>query len=141
MVKNIWIFNGANGRFASGVFEDIDEAEKWIGKYKLTGVLTNYPVNISVYDWATENGFFSPKREEHTSPEFSTGKGIFIFPQQYLDTRKLTTLTGPDYSPRGYKYLTVPYAGYDSLVITKRRIGWIKRSKDGKFVGYYGFKR
>lgn len=71
----------------------------------------------------------------------SAGKGIFIFPQQYLDTRKITAPIGPDYSPFGYKYLTVPYVGNDTLVITKRRIGWIKRSKDRKFVGYYGFKR
>jgi hypothetical protein len=70
MVENIWIFNGANSRFASGVFEDIDKAEEWISKNKLTGVLTSYPVNKGVYDWATENGFFSPKKEEHTSPEF-----------------------------------------------------------------------
>lgn len=70
MIKSIWIFNGANSRFASGVFEEINEAEKWIEKYSLTGVLTKYPTNMSVYDWATENGFFTPKKEEHTSAEF-----------------------------------------------------------------------
>lgn len=70
----------------------------------------------------------------------SIGKGIFIFPQQYLDTPKFTAPTGPDYSPIGYKYLTVPYVGNDSLMIAKGRIGWIKRSKDRKVVGYYEFK-
>jgi hypothetical protein len=70
MVKNIWIFNGANSRFASGVFEDIEEAEKWIDKYKLTGMLTSYPINISVYNWAIENSFFTPRKGEHSSSEF-----------------------------------------------------------------------
>lgn len=48
MAKSIGILNGVNSRFASGVFEEIDRAEEWIGKYGLTGVLTKYPANISV---------------------------------------------------------------------------------------------
>ncbi|PSL47420.1 hypothetical protein CLV51_102267 [Chitinophaga niastensis] len=70
MIENIWIFNGADSRFASGAFDDIKKAEEWISTNKLTGTLTNYPVNIGVYHWAIENEFFSPKKKEHTSPEF-----------------------------------------------------------------------
>lgn len=68
MIKYTWLFNGANSCFSSGVFEDIEEAEKWIDKYGLTGVLTRYPVNISVYDWALENRFFSPKKKNMKAP-------------------------------------------------------------------------
>lgn len=69
-MESIWIFNGATSRFASAVFENVEEAEKWIAKYKVTGVLTNYPINISVYDWAIQKGYFTPKKEEHISSEF-----------------------------------------------------------------------
>lgn len=69
-IESVWVFNGANSRFPSGVFVDIEIAEAWIGENRLTGVLTNYPVNKSIYDWATEKGFFSPKKEEQKSPEF-----------------------------------------------------------------------
>ncbi len=68
--RSVWIFNGISGRFAGGVFDSIAEAETWISKHRLTGVLTNYPLNTGVYDWALENRSFVPKTAEHTSPEF-----------------------------------------------------------------------
>ena len=43
-----WIFHGEKGRFASGVFTSISQAEDWIEKHKLTGVLTEYPPGQSV---------------------------------------------------------------------------------------------
>ena len=69
-IGSVWIFNGVNSRFPSGVFFDVQAAETWINKNRLTGILTNYPINESVYDRAIGNGFFSPKTEEQKSPEF-----------------------------------------------------------------------
>ncbi len=66
----IWVFNGSGGRFPSGVFTDLLTAESWIKRYCLSGILTAYPVNSGVFDWAIENNFFTPKKEEHLSPEF-----------------------------------------------------------------------
>lgn len=68
--SSIWIFNGINSRFASGVFDTLEKAETWIAQNKLTGVLTNYPLNKGVYDWAVGNALFSPKSEEQKTPEF-----------------------------------------------------------------------
>jgi hypothetical protein len=69
----VWVFNGENARFPSGVFASRASAEAWISLHHLTGLLTKYPVNIGVYDWAVENAFFTPKRSEHTSPKFIGG--------------------------------------------------------------------
>ena len=69
-MREVWIFNGAEGRFPSGVFERRADAEEWISRNGLTGVLTKYPVGISVYEWAIENGHFKVKSEKDTSPAF-----------------------------------------------------------------------
>jgi hypothetical protein len=66
----VWIFSGGNSRFGSGVFSNRENAEKWIAKYQLSGVLTLYPVDEGVYDWAIRNKFFAPKKESETAAEF-----------------------------------------------------------------------
>ena len=65
----IWIFTGG-GLFPSGVFSSRDLAEAWIGKHRLTGVLTKYPVDIGAYDWAIESGFFTPDRPDQSQSKF-----------------------------------------------------------------------
>jgi hypothetical protein len=39
-IQEVWIFHGANAKFASAVFQYKDEAVKWIERCGLTGVLT-----------------------------------------------------------------------------------------------------
>jgi ribosome-binding ATPase YchF (GTP1/OBG family) len=67
---SVWIFNGLKGRFPGGVFTDKAIAEKWIQKYKLTGVLTCYPINDGVYDWAIRNNHFTPSKEKEKLSDF-----------------------------------------------------------------------
>ncbi len=69
-LSNIWLFHGNGGHSASAVFSSKDEAEDWIESYSLSGVLTKYPINIGVYDWAIREGYFSPKKEHQFKPEF-----------------------------------------------------------------------
>ena len=45
-------------------------AEDWIRKHQLSGVLTNYPVDVGVFEWAIANGMFTPKDERQKSAEF-----------------------------------------------------------------------
>ncbi|MBP0595968.1 hypothetical protein J8I87_41405 [Paraburkholderia sp. LEh10] len=66
----IWVFVGEGARFPSGVFTVLDVAKAWIASNQLTGVLTRYPLNEGVYDWATSHGLFTPKKPEHSSPFF-----------------------------------------------------------------------
>jgi hypothetical protein len=70
MEKKVWVFNGNNSRFASGIFEDFVKAEAWIKENKLSGILTLYPLDKGVYQWAIENNLFAAKSEKHTTPEF-----------------------------------------------------------------------
>ena len=69
-VTDVWIFNGPKGRFASGVFTEKNLAEIWIVKNQLTGTLTSYPVDLGVYQWALENGYFVAIKEHEKEPEF-----------------------------------------------------------------------
>jgi len=63
-------FSWRGGRFSSGVFISIEKAEIWIDKHKLSGVLTAYPIDEGVYDWALFNDFFSVKKQAQMEPNF-----------------------------------------------------------------------
>ena len=69
-MKEVWVFNGAMARFPSGLFFSLENAKNWIKKNKLTGVLTKYPIDIGVYDWAIEHDLFIPKEDKHKHPSF-----------------------------------------------------------------------
>ncbi|MET3382216.1 MULTISPECIES: hypothetical protein [Variovorax] len=69
-IKEVWVFNGVNAKFPSAVFLVKEDAFGWIKKHALTGVLTKYPVGISVYEWAIESGNFKVKSEKDSTPEF-----------------------------------------------------------------------
>lgn len=73
MTETVWIFNGENARFPGGVFGSRAQAEKWIMQHRVSGVLTEYPLNVGVYDWAVSSGHFTPKRPEHSSSLFIGG--------------------------------------------------------------------
>ncbi len=66
----IWIFKGENSHFSSAVFTEQKDAETWIANNLLSGILTKYPIDISVYDWAIQMKYFSPKKDHEFSNEF-----------------------------------------------------------------------
>jgi len=73
-MDRIYLFHSPNtSRFCGGVFTEKDIAETWINKNELSGVLTVYPINRAVYDWAIEKDFFRPVIEKHFSSEFKAG--------------------------------------------------------------------
>jgi hypothetical protein len=59
--RTVWVFVAPGGAFPGGVFEELHDAEEWIANHALTGTLTRYPVGIGAYDWAVEEGAFTPK--------------------------------------------------------------------------------
>ncbi len=69
-IETVWIFNGDSNKFCSGVFSSYEQALSWIKKNKLSGMLTCYPLNVSVYDWSIDKGYFKPKNEKHSSSIF-----------------------------------------------------------------------
>jgi hypothetical protein len=48
-------------------------AERWIGDHGLTGMLTEYPLDMGVYDWAVAKGFFRSGKPAHSSTGLSLG--------------------------------------------------------------------
>lgn len=76
----IFVFQGDNANFASAVFSNKENAVKWIRDYQLSGILTQYPIDNPIYDWAIDNGYFSPNKDIHKMPEF-----IEKFSSAYLE--------------------------------------------------------
>jgi len=70
-IREVWVFSGVNAKFPSAVFAVKEDAFEWIRKYELTGVLTRYPVGISVYEWAIESGNFKVRSQRDSAPEFA----------------------------------------------------------------------
>lgn len=70
MLNSVWVFNGEGAQFPAGVFSSRDKAVAWIQRHGLTGLLTQYPLDEGVYDWAVREAVFRPKSEKHTSATF-----------------------------------------------------------------------
>jgi len=69
-LRSVWVFNGARSQFPSGIFSSVANAETWIRSKALTGTLTQYPIDISAYEWALNNRYFTPRKPEQESAEF-----------------------------------------------------------------------
>lgn len=67
--EGVWIFCGG-GQFASGAFSTKDNAETWIAEHGLTGLLTWYPLDEGMYEWAVRSGHFTPTKEHQKTGEF-----------------------------------------------------------------------
>jgi hypothetical protein len=69
-LNSVWVFCGAKASFPAAVFTTREAADAWIAQALLSGTLTEYPVNESVYDWCLRLGYFKPKTPQQASPEF-----------------------------------------------------------------------
>ncbi|MER5628669.1 hypothetical protein ABT061_47415 [Streptosporangium sp. NPDC002544] len=66
----VWVFLGEGAQWPSGVFRTRERAESWIKTGKLTGMLTEYPLDTGVYDWAIEHDHFQPRAAHQQTPSF-----------------------------------------------------------------------
>lgn len=73
MSETVWLFHGEGAKFASAVFKQFAIAEAWIAANKFSGMLTEYPVDISVLDMHLAEGLFKPKNDTQCSREFRQG--------------------------------------------------------------------
>jgi hypothetical protein len=66
----IWVFTGDGPTRAhpSGVFSSKEIAETWIAKHRLSGMLTAYPLDQGVFEWAIERGYLK-EHDVSWSPE------------------------------------------------------------------------
>lgn len=67
---SVWVFCGDGATLPSAVFSDLSIAEQWIQQYSLSGILTRYPINRSVYDWAIDQGFLHLSKPHQSLPAF-----------------------------------------------------------------------
>ena len=67
--EGVWL-STVGERFAGGIFTTLETAEAWIAHNRLSGVLMLYPLDIGVHEWAIARGWFTPRQETHSSPEF-----------------------------------------------------------------------
>ena len=69
-MSEVWVFNGNRASFPSAVFSSRAKAESWISERKLTGTLTNYPLDVPVYDWVVDGEMWQPKEPHQCEPKF-----------------------------------------------------------------------
>ena len=76
-MSEVWIFHESTSKYSGGVFESLIDAEDWIKKNKLNGMLTKYPLNSGVFDWAIENDMHNIKsdkvKDKASNPKFVGG--------------------------------------------------------------------
>ena len=68
--NHVWVFRGRTGHHPGAVFTTEEKGFEWINKHQLEGILTAYPLDISAYDWAIQNGHFTPTKPEHQEAYF-----------------------------------------------------------------------
>ena len=66
----MYVFIGEESHFPAGIFTTLENAEGWIKKYSLTGILNIYPVDIGLYDWAIAKDFFTVKNDYQKESRF-----------------------------------------------------------------------
>ena len=66
----IWLIQSSENLNVIGCFMRKHEAETYIFENNLKCMLTKYPINMSVYDWAIQNNFWQPKNDLQKNSKF-----------------------------------------------------------------------
>lgn len=56
--------------FFGGVFLVLQKAEEWIALHRLSGILTQYPLNQGSFDWALKRGWVPESKREANDSYF-----------------------------------------------------------------------
>jgi hypothetical protein len=146
--RQLWVFNAFETKDPGGVFATRRSAEIWIARSKLTGNLTQYPLDMGVYDWALEMRRFEPLDEYQRSPgfisNFSSGSQPFYayrrgeggdIGDQTLGSEEHTEVEEDSMADQmaGYEKVWVftgEKAEFPSGIFSKRSLAeaWIKRN-------------
>lgn len=79
-LEYIWIIQNSENSNLIACFLNKNDAEKYIQDNHIKCMLTQYPVNISVYDWVISNDYWTPKIEPQKSAAFKAN-----FSSAYLE--------------------------------------------------------
>lgn len=69
-MQAIYLFTSKSLGLPSAVFSTYELAVNWIEKNYLSGILTEYPLDKSCYDWAIDNGHFKDRTPIDRAPTF-----------------------------------------------------------------------
>jgi hypothetical protein len=64
----IWVFVGEKSNSPGGVFSDFKLAEEWIRQHSLSGMLSAYPLDEGVFNWAVRTGRVKQNFADKASP-------------------------------------------------------------------------
>lgn len=59
----VWVFQCKSAE--AGVFTEFRLAALWARQHKVSGLLTRFPLNQGIYDWAVENDYLTEKQIGH----------------------------------------------------------------------------
>ena len=68
--NQIWVFMGIGATHPCAVFSTKETAEEWIRQWNVSGTVTAYPLDQSVYDWAIAKQYFVAKFPSQSEPAF-----------------------------------------------------------------------
>ena len=76
--EHVYIFHGTNAQFAASVYSSFELAELDIKLKKMSGLLSIYPLNETIYDYCVRKELFDAKDK-------TTGAFIQNFTSAYLE--------------------------------------------------------
>ncbi|AKK07279.1 hypothetical protein CMUST_14950 [Corynebacterium mustelae] len=82
----VWVFQGERASFPSAIFSSKKSAVQWIEQHNVSGMLSKYPLDVSVYEWSIASGFFKPRKDDHRTSEFiQSFSSACVEDSQYID--------------------------------------------------------
>ena len=76
-MDSVWVFNKNSSSYSGGIFSQLEKAEHWVSENQLSGMLTKYPLDQGVWDWACDNDMHNLKpekaAEKKQNPNFIAG--------------------------------------------------------------------
>jgi hypothetical protein len=100
----VWVYNASRAMFPCAVFDTKQKALEWIAKNKVSGCLTLYPLNKSVYDWAIENQIYTPKKPLHFTPKYIgifTSDSLEHYHFEFYENGELNIKSGFEFNENG----------------------------------------
>jgi hypothetical protein len=68
--ETVWVFNGEQSSLPAGVFATKAAAEEWIRRHRLSGTLSEFPLDVGAYDHAIEAALWMPKKPHESTAAF-----------------------------------------------------------------------
>ena len=84
-MKHVCVFSTSHGARPGGVFSSRLLAEQWIQFNRLSGMLTECPVDIGVYDWAVSTGRVRKLKASSCTPDTVGGFSSHLDHWHYED--------------------------------------------------------